>query len=88
MKKDFIKTENNEICKCVDGKIFGYHNEILYCIDDCSSLYGEYSIYNFEKELTAEEKTSLDGFIAETLNKKRKEKKCILFMISHCRWNF
>ena len=44
----------------------------LFLLGEYDKAYEVYSsIYNFEKELTAEEKTSLDGFIAETLNKKR-----------------
>ena len=44
----------------------------LFLLGEYDKAYEVYSsIYNFEKELIAEEKTSLDGFIAETLNKKR-----------------
>ena len=44
----------------------------LFLLGEYGKAYEVYSaIYQFEKNLTAEEKTSLEGFIAETLNKKR-----------------
>ena len=44
----------------------------LFLLGEYGKDYEVYSsIYQFEKDLTAEEKTSLEGFIAETLNKKR-----------------
>ena len=44
----------------------------LFMLGEYEKAYEVYSsIYDFEKELTAEEKTSLEGFINETLKRKR-----------------